>query len=123
MSSDTIRASARAADVRPLSAHTALELGAVVGMTPQQRLAYLRARDAAGEPTPSKEARRELLDAAFIFVVSELGIPSGAAAQAMFDARVDELYRASLIARGPIRMSSMECRLRAVLLEQKARAL
>lgn len=72
---------------------------------------------------PSLEAARELLDAAFLRTVWELGCPGNAAAEQIFNDRVDALYRQSLLARRPIRLDLFDVRLRSVLLEQAGRAL
>lgn len=105
------------------SAHVRAELDAVIGMTVPERLAYLEARDARGLLTPSLEARRELLDAAILFVTAELGVPGSLAAVDVWNARVDAIYRDSLLWRRPIPPTDYDFRLRAVLVANAAGAL
>jgi hypothetical protein len=107
----------------PCSPDVARELTATSGMSLLERIEWLSQHELDGTPIPSREARLELLEAAFIYVVAELGCPMNEEAEALFDARLDALYRASLVARVPMRTPSFSVRLRAVLIEQKARAL
>jgi hypothetical protein len=88
-----------------------------------ERIEWLSQHELDGTPIPSREARLELLEAAFIYVVAEMGTPLNDEADAAFHARLDALYRASLVARVPMRTPSFRLRLNAVLIEQKARAL
>ena len=71
---------------------------------------------------PSRAARRELLDAAFISAVSELGCPITDEAEEAFQRRVDTYYRTELMARRAVVRDDVSVRLRAVLLEQRAAA-
>lgn len=88
-----------------------------------ERVEWLATHDLDGAPVPSRSARLELLEAAVVFVAAEMGCPLNDAAEAAFGARVDALYRASLVARVPMRRPSFETRLRAAWIEHRANAL
>lgn len=105
MSLQPIGASAPTAELRP----QVFPLTAAV-------FAELLARD----EEPSREARIELLDAAFVVTYERLGCPLNDAAEAEFDRQLDSLYRASLVARRPARLrQTTAMRLRAICLADR----
>lgn len=69
---------------------------------------------------PSLEAKRELLDSAFIHAVRALGVPLDMAAVQTFNDYVDATYRQLLVARRPARPHDFDYRLRAALIEHRA---
>jgi hypothetical protein len=66
---------------------------------------------------PSIQAQRELLDSAFVATVRRLGCPIGEAAEKVFNAELDALFRQLMCARRPARIPDVEWRLRAALAE------
>lgn len=116
MSSVATRTPAGSVEVRPLSADQCATVA-----FPLTIPVFVELEDASD--VPSKAARRELLDAAFLCALAELGEPLNEAAQAVLDRRTDELYRLSLMARRPMRTRDFDVRLRAVLLSLRAEAL
>lgn len=82
-------------------------------------------RELKNDPeVPSLETKRELLDAAIVCVTAELGVPASMPAVAVWNERVDQLYRQSLLWRNPMRLpTDFDYRIRAVLISNRAASL